>query len=104
MAWIVLVFAGFCEATWAVMLRQTMGWTRLVPSAVTVGFMLLSFYCLSLALRKIPVGTAYAVWTGIGAAGTAAVGAMLFGEPVTPLRVAGILLILGGVATLRLAA
>jgi len=103
MAWMMLVAAGMCEATWAVMLRQTEGWSRLGPSLVTVAFMTLSFWLLSLGLRTVPVGTAYAVWTGIGAVGTVAAGIALYGEAATVARLGGIALIVAGIATLRLA-
>ncbi len=101
--WGLLAIAGLMETGWAIGLKYTEGFTRLVPSVLTVGGALLSFYLLSLAMKEIPVGTAYAVWVGIGAVGTAIVAAYLFGETVNTLRVLGILLILGGIAALKFA-
>lgn len=102
-AWLLLVIAGLLETGWAIGLKYTEGFTRPVPSVLTVGGALLSFYLLSLAMKTIPVGTAYAVWVGIGATGTAILAVILFGEPVTPLRIAGLALILAGIVALKLA-
>jgi quaternary ammonium compound-resistance protein SugE len=102
MAWFYLLVAGLLEVGWAIGLKQTAGFTRLVPSVVTLAAMVVSFLLLAQALRTLPVGTAYAVWTGIGAAGTALVGMVLFGEPRTASRVFCLLLIVAGVAGLRL--
>ena len=88
MAWVYLVIAGLLEVGWAVGLKYTEGFTRLVPSVLTVGSMVLSVALLGLALRDLPVGTAYAIWTGIGAVGVAALGIMLFQEPATAIRLA----------------
>lgn len=103
MAWIYLMIAGLLETAWAVGLKYSEGFTRLVPSGLTVAGMILSFYFLSLALKEIPLGTAYAVWTGIGALGAAALGMILFEEPRDVARIVCILLIAAGVAGLKLA-
>ena len=104
MAWTVLVLAGILEIGWAVGLKYTDGFTRWLPSALTIVAMAGSMWLLALALRSIPIGTAYAVWTGIGAAGTAVFGILLFAEPATALRLASIGLIVAGIAGLKLAA
>ena len=103
MAWIFLAIAGLFEIGWAVGLKYTDGFSRPVPSALTVLAMIGSFWLLALALRSIPLGTAYAVWTGIGAVGTAALGILLFAEPASALRLACIGLIVAGIAGLKLA-
>jgi quaternary ammonium compound-resistance protein SugE len=102
MAWIYLAIAGLFEVAWAIGLKYTMGFTRVVPSVLTIAGMVISFGFLSLALRTLPLGTAYAVWTGIGAAGTVLVGMLMFGEPVEPLRLGCLVLIISGVAGLKL--
>jgi quaternary ammonium compound-resistance protein SugE len=102
MAWIYLFMAGLAEVGWAVGLKTTEGFTRPLPSIATVATMVISFYLLSLALRTLPIGTAYAVWTGIGAVGTALLGMALFGEPRTVLRLLSMLLIVIGIFGLRL--
>jgi len=102
MAWTYLTIAGVFEVVWAIGLKYTEGFTRLLPSIGTVGAMALSFLFLSIALKTIPVGTAYAVWTGIGAVGTAALGIFLFGESRDLLRILCILIIVGGIVGLRL--
>lgn len=102
MAWIFLAVAGLFEIGWAVGLKYTDGFSRPVASALTVLAMICSFWLLALALRSIPLGTAYAVWTGIGAVGTAALGILLFAEPATALRLACIGLIVAGIAGLKL--
>lgn len=102
MPWIYLLIASACEIAWAIGLKYTDGFTRLWPTIVTVAIMIFSFLFLSQAVRAIPIGTAYAVWTGIGAAGTALLGVYLFAEPVTFWRVTCIGLILAGVVGLRL--
>ena len=101
MAWIYLLVAGLFEVAWAVGLKYTEGWTRLWPSLGTVAGMVVSFWCLSQALKAIPIGTGYAIWTGIGAIGVAAVGIVLFGESASPARLACIALIVAGVAGLK---
>lgn len=101
--WLLVLVAGLLETAWAIGLKYSEGFTRPVPSALTIAGALTSFWLLSLAMRDLPVGTAYAVWVGIGAVGTAVAAVILFQEPVSLLRVAGILLILGGIAALKLA-
>ena len=102
MAWAYLFVAGLFEVAWAIGLKYTEGFSRLVPSVLTLAAMLLSIVLLSIALRTLPVGTAYAVWTGIGAVGTAALGIYLFGEPATAARLASIGLIVAGIVGLKL--
>ena len=101
-AWIVLVVAGLFEIGWAVGLKYTAGFTRLGPSVLTVASMIVSLALLGLALRVLPLGTAYAVWTGIGTIGTALLGIWLFGESAAVLRLVCIGLIVGGIVGLRL--
>jgi quaternary ammonium compound-resistance protein SugE len=103
MTWLYLLFAGLFEVAWAIGLKYTEGFSRLVPSLLTVGAMILSLALLGLALKSLPVGTAYAVWTGIGAVGTAALGIYLFGEPATVARLACIGLIVAGIVGLKFA-
>ena len=102
MAWLYLFIAGLFEIGWAIGLKYTEGFTRLVPSLLTIGAMIVSLALLGLALKTLPVGTAYAVWTGIGAVGTAALGIYLFGEPATAARLASIGLIVAGIIGLKL--
>jgi quaternary ammonium compound-resistance protein SugE len=101
MAWIYLVVAGLFECGWAIGLKYTEGFSRLWPSAWTIAAMAVSFKLLSMAMRTIPVGTAYAVWTGIGAAGVALGGILLFGESREGMRILCILLIVCGVVGLK---
>ncbi len=103
MAWLFLLIAGLCEVTWAISLKYTHGFSRLLPSIITLAAMAASIGCLGLALKSLPVGTAYAVWTGIGAAGTALLGIYLFSEPATLPRLACIGLIISGIIGLKLA-
>ena len=102
-AWILLIVAGVFEVVWAVGLKYTQGFTRSLPSAITLTAMALSIVLLGRALRTIPVGTGYAVWTGIGAVGTALVGIWLFGEPRSAGRLLAIAAIVGGIVGLKLA-
>ena len=104
MAWTYLLVAGVFEIAWAVSLKFTDGFTRLWPSIGTVVAMGISMVCISFALRTIPMGTAYAVWTGIGAAGTALLGILFFGEAGGVLRLSCIALIVAGIAGLKLTA
>ena len=104
MAWMILVVAGLLEVGWAVGLKYTEGFTRLWPTVGTVGAMVLSVGLLGLAMRTLPVGTAYAVWTGIGALGTVILGMVLFGEPATVARLVCVGLILAGIVGLKLTA
>jgi quaternary ammonium compound-resistance protein SugE len=102
MPWLHLIIAGLLEVAWAIGLKQTEGWTRLWPSVITALLMIASFFFLSLALRSLPLGTAYAIWTGIGAVGTALIGIFVFGEPRTAARLACIVLIVAGIVGLKL--
>ncbi|HBJ86697.1 MAG TPA: quaternary ammonium compound-resistance protein SugE [Verrucomicrobiales bacterium] len=102
MPWLHLIIAGLLEVAWAIGLKQTEGWTRLWPSVITALLMIASFFFLSLALRSLPLGTAYALWTGIGAVGTALVGIFVFGEPRTAARLVCIVLIVAGIVGLKL--
>lgn len=104
LAWTLLLLAGLLEVGWAMGLKYTEGFTRLWPSLGTLAFMALSFLLLARAMTVLPIGTAYAVWTGIGAVGTAILGIWLLGDPGTVTRVAGIALIVAGIVTLKLAA
>lgn len=103
MAWIYLTVAGLFEIVWAIGLKYTEGFSRLWPSLVTLLAMALSMVFLALSLKSLPVGTAYAIWTGIGAAGTVILGIMLFAEPATILRLACVGLILTGIIGLKIA-
>lgn len=104
MPWLHLIIAGLLEVAWAVGLKHTDGWTKLGPSVITALLMVASFFFLSLALRTLPLGTSYAIWTGIGAVGTAIVGMLVFGEPRTAARLACIVLIVAGIVGLKLTA
>ncbi len=101
MAWVYLVIAGILEIGWAIGLKYTDGFTKLWPSIGTVGCMIVSFLLLSTALKDIPVGTGYAVWTGIGAVGTAVVGIIFLDEPRSVARILCILLIVTGIIGLK---
>lgn len=102
MAWTYLLIAGLLEVGWAIGLKYTDGFSRLWPSVGTILAMILSLAFLGLALKTLPVGTAYAVWTGIGAIGTVILGIVLFAEPATALRLGCVGLILGGIVGLKL--
>ena len=104
MAWVYLFFAGLFEVGWAIGLKYTEGFTRLWPSVGTACAMVISVLLLGWAMRTLPVGTAYAVWTGIGAVGTVVLGIVLFGEPATALRLACVGLIVAGILGLKLTA
>ena len=103
MSWIYLFIAGLLEIIWAIGLKYTEGFTRVWPSAITIVAMVASVWFLALALKTIPVGTGYAVWTGIGAVGTAILGIVLFAEPASAARLACIALIVAGILGLKLA-
>lgn len=103
MAWIYLFFAGLLEIGWAIGLKYTDGFTRLVPTVLTAGSMIASVILLGIALKTLPVGTGYAVWTGIGAVGTAVLGIVLLGEPASVARIGSIALIVAGIIGLKLA-
>ena len=102
MAWVILFVAGLLETGWAIGLKYTEGFSRLWPSVWTILAMVLSLIMLGYALKTLPVGTAYAVWTGIGAFGTAILGIVLFGEPATAARLISIGLIVSGIIGLKL--
>jgi quaternary ammonium compound-resistance protein SugE len=102
MNWLILFVAGLLEIVWAVGLKYTDGFTKLWASVITIAAMIASVYLLSVAVRTIPVGTGYAIWTGIGAVGVATVGMILLGEPRDALRVACIFLIVIGILGLKL--
>jgi quaternary ammonium compound-resistance protein SugE len=102
MAWIILIIAGLFEIGWAVGLKFTDGFTRLVPTGLTLLSMIISLGLLGLALRTLPLGTAYAVWTGVGTVGTAILGIALFGEPAQAMRLVCIGLIVAGIVGLKL--
>ncbi|MDX0587173.1 quaternary ammonium compound efflux SMR transporter SugE [Sinorhizobium medicae] len=102
MAWFTLLLAGILEIGWAIGLKYTDGFTRLMPTVLTVGSMILSVALLGIAVRSLPLGTAYAVWTGIGTVGTVILGIVLFAEPATAMRLGCIGLIVAGVAGLKL--
>ena len=103
MAWVYLFIAGLLEIGWAIGLKYSQGWTRLWPSVATLAAMIASMYLLAVAVRTIPIGTGYAVWTGIGAVGTAILGIVLFSEPATALRLVCIGAIVAGILGLKLA-
>ena len=102
MAWIYLVIAGLFEIGWALGLKYSEGFTRLVPSVLTLVSMVVSVVLLGLTVKTLPLGTGYAVWTGIGTVGTAILGIVLFGEPATVARIVSILLIVAGITGLKL--
>ena len=102
MAWVYLIVAGLFEIVWAVALKYADGFTRLWPSVIAVAGMIVSVVLLELSLRQLPVGTAYAVWTGIGTVGVAVLGMVLYQEPATAIRIASIGLIVAGIAGLKL--
>lgn len=102
MAWVYLIVAGLFEVVWAIALKYTAGFTRLWPSVVTIAGMAASFYFLSMATKTLPIGTAYAVWTGIGAMGAVIIGMLFLNEPVTVPRVIFLLFILVGLIGLKL--
>ena len=101
-SWMLLLVAGLLEVVWAIGLKYTDGFSRLVPSLITITAMIASVWLLALALKGIPVGTGYAVWTGIGAVGTAILGIVLFGEAASAARIACIGLIVAGILGLKL--
>ena len=101
MAWLYLIIAGLLEVAWAIGLKYTEGFTKLTPSILTVIAMIGSFALLGQALRVLPIGTAYAIWTGIGAVGTAILGMVFFGEPRDVARILCILLIVAGIVGLK---
>ena len=102
MAWILLLIAGMLEVVWAYSMKLSEGFTRLTPSFVTVVMMIASFGLLSLAMRTLPLGTAYTIWTGIGAVGAFVVGVVFLGEQLNPMRVCAAVLIVSGIVLMKL--
>jgi quaternary ammonium compound-resistance protein SugE len=102
MAWLLLIVAGLLEVVWAIGLKYTEGFTRPVPTTLTVAAMVASVLLLGIAMKTLPVGTAYAVWVGVGAVGTVILGIMLFDESAAPLRLASMGLIIAGIVGLKL--
>lgn len=103
MAWIVLVIAGLFEVGWAIGLKYTEGFTRLWPTVWTAVAMLISLWLLGIAMKSLPVGTAYSVWVGVGAVGTVILGIVLFGDPANAARLVSVALIIAGIIGLKLA-
>lgn len=103
MAWIYLLIAGLLEVVWAFYMKQSAGFTRLWPSVITIAAMVVSFALLSLSMRTLPLGTAYAIWTGIGAVGAFIVGAWVLNEPLSLMRVSAAAMIVGGLILMKLA-
>ncbi|MDA3441533.1 multidrug efflux SMR transporter [Acinetobacter bereziniae] len=102
MAWIVLVFAGIFEIVWAYTMKMSEGFTKLTPSIITLFFMILSFGLLAYAMRTLPLGTAYTIWTGIGVIGSFLVGIFILGEPATAMRMLAAVLIISGLVLMKL--
>jgi quaternary ammonium compound-resistance protein SugE len=103
MAWSILVLAGLCEVGWAIGLKYTEGFTRLWPTVWTAVAMLISLWLLGIAMKSLPVGTAYSVWVGVGAVGTVILGIVLHGEPANAARLISVTLIIAGIIGLKLA-
>ena len=103
MNWILLVLAGLCEVAWAIGLKYTEGFTRPLPTVGTISAMLISIWLLGIAMKSLPVGTAYAVWVGIGAVGTAILGIILLNESANPARLVSLGVIVAGIVGLKLA-
>ena len=104
MSWIILFFAGLFEVGWAVGLKYTDGFSKPIPTVLTVGAMVISLGLLGLAMKELPLGTAYAIWTGVGAVGTVIAGIILFGESMALLRLASVALIVCGLVGLKVSA
>ncbi|WP_122902338.1 SMR family transporter [Acinetobacter sp. B51(2017)] len=102
MAWVILVLAGIFEVVWAYSMKLSIGFTKLGPSLITLLFMLLSFGLLAYAMRTLPLGTAYSIWTGIGAIGAFLVGIFILGEAASPMRILAALLIISGLVLMKL--
>lgn len=102
MAWISLFIAGLFEVVWAFSMKQSAGFTKLGPTVVTIAAMIVSFVLLAWSMRTLPLGTAYTIWTGIGAVGAFVVGAVVLGEPLTPMRVTAAVLIVSGLVLMKL--
>lgn len=104
MSWIYLTIAGLLEVVWAWSMKQSDGFSRPLPTTITIIAMIASFWLLSLAMRTLPLGTAYTVWTGIGAVGAFAVGVTVLGEPLTALRMVAVILIVSGLVLMKISA
>ena len=102
MAWLVVIVAGLLEVVWAYFMKKSEGFTQLTPSILTIVFMILSFILLSYAMKTLPLGTAYTVWTGIGAVGAFLVGILVLGEPANALRMLAAILIISGLVLMKL--
>lgn len=102
MAWAILILAGVFEIIWAYSMKMSEGFTRLTPSVITVVFMILSVVLLSISMKTLPLGTAYTVWTGIGAVGSFAVGIFFLGEPASAMRMLAAVLIISGLVLMKL--
>jgi quaternary ammonium compound-resistance protein SugE len=102
MAWILLIVAGALEVIWAFFMKQSQGFTRPIPSVITVATMIASFALLSVSMRTLPLGTAYTIWIGIGAVGAFLVGILLLGESASPVRVGAVVLIVVGLIAMKL--
>ena len=102
LAWVLLIIAGLFEVVWAYIMKVSNGFTQLVPSILTIVFMMVSFGLLSYAMKTLPLGTAYTVWTGIGAIGSFAVGIFILGEPASAMRVLAAVLIISGLVLMKL--
>jgi quaternary ammonium compound-resistance protein SugE len=102
MVWLILFFAGLFEVVWAIGLKFTEGFSKPLPSVLTLIAMIVSFYLLSIAMRSLPLGTAYAIWVGIGAIGAAVAGIMLFQESITTLKILSLVLVISGIVGLKL--
>lgn len=102
MEWIVLIFAGLFEIVWAYSMKLSEGFTKLTPSIITIVFMILSFGLLAYAMKTLPLGTAYTIWTGIGAIGSFIVGVMVLGEPASAMRMLAAVLIVSGLVLMKL--
>lgn len=103
MAWILLTVAGLFEVVWSFAMKQSQGFTRLGPSVITIAAMIVSFALLAVSMRSLPLGTAYTLWTGIGAVGAFIAGMLFLGEPATPMRIAAAVLIVSGLVLMKLA-
>lgn len=102
MAWVFLIFAGLFEIVWAYFMKLSDGFTKLTPSILTIFFMVLSFGLLAYAMRSLPLGTAYTIWTGIGAVGSFLVGILVLGEPASAMRMLAAVLIISGLVLMKL--
>ena len=104
MAWVYLLVAGVLEIVWAFFMKQSDGFTKITPTAITIVTMIGSFALLAIAMRSLPLGTAYTIWTGIGAVGAFLVGVTVLGEALTPMRIAAATLIVSGLVMMKLSA